>query len=802
MTVHRATWPLATALLIALAGAIGCQDSTDSRLQELQSMQQAGAFAETIEPLREILAEQPDNADANYLLGSALIQTGRASQAVLRLERAAQNEKYSVVAGVAVAAQLYNSSSYERAIETATHVLERNPELVTALQIRTRAELAAGMHEEALADAERLMEINPDEVNYRAFAAEALENLERIDEALALYAEMRDTAREAGEGDKEARSCGSHARLLGKHERHEEAEAAFDDCLSRFPTHGILIRMASEYFDEVGDTERGDLALRRAIEEMPDSLALRQAYAARLAEHGDLAGATAALEEATELFDTAEAWRALGQHRRTLQDWDGAVEAAERAIERAGRNPILLFELSEFLVQAGEVDRAAALADELQQPELAELAKAHVLLARGDAAGALAVMDEALVLWPNNEGGRMLAGRAAEALGDLDRALEEYREAYKAEFTTRVLRGQHLTTDSALSIARVQLARGDLEEAVSWVNVDLRNRPAASVEAFTVASRIAMGSGNYAKSRELLDQAVEHSAEVTPALVLERAGLERLASGPAKSLEIVETSGIDLNDPDHAQLLAATAGDLMALGRSDEAIARVKAAVAAHPEAAPTQDVHGRVLMQVGRTEEAKAAFDAAVSSDPAFAPAYEGLAVVALTSGDLAGGLELAERALVLDPARFEAAYLAGQALMVMGRTKEAEARFRRALALSPEDSDAANALAWLLAEEKRDLEYALGLAQRAVAVQPSAATLDTLGWVLQQLGQSQAAAARFKQSLAKQESPSTRYRLALALADAGEADAAKQALNEALAGEDFPESEQARAVLAKLDE
>lgn len=85
------------------------------------------------------------------------------------------------------------------------------------------------------------------------------------------------------------------------------------------------------------------------------------------------------------------------------------------------------------------------------------------------------------------------------------------------------------------------------------------------------------------------------------------------------------------------------------------------------------------------------------------------------------------------------------------LGRKEDAEAAFRKALALDPGARDAANNLAWLLFEQKR-LEEAEILARKAVNL-PGPDTylvLDTLANILAARGSCREAEATFRQAIA----------------------------------------------------
>ncbi len=70
-------------------------------------------------------------------------------------------------------------------------------------------------------------------------------------------------------------------------------------------------------------------------------------------------------------------------------------------------------------------------------------------------------------------------------------------------------------------------------------------------------------------------------------------------------------------------------------------------------------------------------------------------------------------------------------------GSRDDAHTYLEKALALDPDNANALNSLGFILAEDSRDLEYALSLCRRAVETNPdSPAYLDSLGWVCLKLG------------------------------------------------------------------
>jgi Tfp pilus assembly protein PilF len=116
-------------------------------------------------------------------------------------------------------------------------------------------------------------------------------------------------------------------------------------------------------------------------------------------------------------------------------------------------------------------------------------------------------------------------------------------------------------------------------------------------------------------------------------------------------------------------------------------------------------------------------------------------------------------------------------------GDDARALGRYREALALSPAHPVASNNIAWVLAEQERDLPEALRLARVAAADPEYTDAQDTLGWVLykrRELGPAIVALKRAR-TLAPGR-PDIATHLGLAYAKAGRGAAARTELNRAL--------------------
>ncbi len=161
---------------------------------------------------------------------------------------------------------------------------------------------------------------------------------------------------------------------------------------------------------------------------------------------------------------------------------------------------------------------------------------------------------------------------------------------------------------------------------------------------------------------------------------------------------------------DSPAFLAAEMGRADALregGKPDAAVEVLRQLARSYPEERSTHRHLGDTLRRLERFEEAREAYDSAV--------------------------------ALVDTPERTDwPLYFArGIALERIDSWPEAEADFRAALELEPDQPQVLNYLGYSLVELRTDLDEALDMIERAVAARPDDGYIvDSLGWVLYRLG------------------------------------------------------------------
>ncbi|RPJ81589.1 MAG: tetratricopeptide repeat protein, partial [Deltaproteobacteria bacterium] len=211
----------------------------------------------------------------------------------------------------------------------------------------------------------------------------------------------------------------------------------------------------------------------------------------------------------------------------------------------------------------------------------------------------------------------------------------------------------------------------------------------------------------------------------------------------------------------------------------------------------------GNIYYSLKQKKDAVHEFELALQANPDFLKAYYALAQVYLQDKEEEKAILQYQKILEKEPGQVGPHMLLGILYEIQRKFDLSETHYRKALEIQPDFAPAANNLAYLLASQDREMDVALGLAQKAKEKQPdNPAIMDTLGWIFYKKGMYDAAIAELKASVEKiPENASVRYHLGLAYMKKGEKALAKKELAEALRiSEEFDGADDAKKVLSEL--
>ncbi|MCB1336989.1 MAG: tetratricopeptide repeat protein [Maritimibacter sp.] len=215
----------------------------------------------------------------------------------------------------------------------------------------------------------------------------------------------------------------------------------------------------------------------------------------------------------------------------------------------------------------------------------------------------------------------------------------------------------------------------------------------------------------YARIAGYLDP-TQVGATLVAAQVLDEMGNHELAAQAYAS--------VPESDPTWPQAQLGRAGALDAMGRIGDAIAVLTSAAKAHPDFAVLQAAIGDALRGEQRYAEATPYYDAAVA-------------------------LYDADRA-----AQWRVYFARGITFERQDMWDKAEADFRKALELSPDQPSVLNYLGYSYVEKRENFDEALDMIKRAVAARPYDGYIrDSLGWAYYRLGRYQEAVEEMERAV-----------------------------------------------------
>jgi Flp pilus assembly protein TadD len=204
----------------------------------------------------------------------------------------------------------------------------------------------------------------------------------------------------------------------------------------------------------------------------------------------------------------------------------------------------------------------------------------------------------------------------------------------------------------------------------------------------------------------------------------------------------------------------------------------------------------------VGDNSSAEQVLRSVVNESPDYLPAYEALGQILLRQRNVNAAQQEYEKLALRMPKAVGAQTVVGVLHQMQGREQEARTAYAKVLSIDPRAVVANNNLAYSYADEGRDLQTALQMAQAAKAGRPDDPDVnDTLGWVYYKLGMHMQAISPLLQSTRINPNKAIyHYHLGLAYEGAGERDKARASLERAVSLGEFAEAPAAKKALESL--
>jgi tetratricopeptide (TPR) repeat protein len=254
------------------------------------------------------------------------------------------------------------------------------------------------------------------------------------------------------------------------------------------------------------------------------------------------------------------------------------------------------------------------------------------------------------------------------------------------------------------------------------------------------------------------------------------------------------------NDP---RLNFATADVLLNTGRGKQALELLQAQLQKAPNNQSMRYAVASTALRTGDLKTAESEYRKLIEMQPKSFELYMRLGETLRQQGQLQQAIEMLRRGQALAPTNAMANLQLGMTYESAGMRREALPLYENVLKTNSNDPLALNNLAFLLAEDGRDLDRALTYATRAKQQLPKEDNVsDTLGWVYLKKKLVDNALPIFKDLVKRNPNNSQyRYHLGMALYLKGDLPGAKQNLQAALALKPAKDDEpKINEMLAKL--
>ena len=390
---------------------------------------------------------------------------------------------------------------------------------------------------------------------------------------------------------------------------------------------------------------------------------------------------------------------------------------------------------------------------------------------------------------PNNPAIRYNLARAYQSRGDLQAAKIQYQEAAK----------QPGFLVARLGLAQVNLALLDYLHAVESADESLKI-DSTSILAMAIKANAQINMGNVLQARTDLQKELSrfpNSPDLQYQLALASYAEHKYPEALAAFQKMLEKY------PGDARLVFATADVLNRTERGKEALKLLQEQSSRVPQNQAMRMVLANTAAHVHEFDLAEREYRQLMEAQPRNVELFFRLGETLRSKGQPQQAMELFRQGLALEPKNPDLNLGMALAMESVGMKSEAYPFYKTALAVDPGKYIALNNLAYLLAEEGRDLDSALTYIQKARQLKPDNDDIaDTMGWIYLKRTMNDDALTVFKDLVKRNPGRALfRYHLGAAQYQKHDFQAAKQNLQMALTLKPAKDDEaKIRELLAKI--
>jgi tetratricopeptide (TPR) repeat protein len=517
-------------------------------------------------------------------------------------------------------------------------------------------------------------------------------------------------------------------------------------------------------------------ALEQGIAQNPESVALYISGAELSYGEGHKDAARVTLDELkTRQPKSIDASLAVADFYFRRQDRDAALREYRRCLSLDPKNLELKRRVEAPLLDLDDTATVAGLDAVLMKAQPTDLVvrlnHGRFLLAQGNVQDTVTFLQKLVADAGDSPQAHYFLGLALIRNGNLGQANMQFNEVLQLGWdSAQVLR----------SLIDVSLSLGNTSAAAGYAQTLVEKSPQSAQAQLLMASVLtAQGKTGPALA------ALENAQQLDPTNASVHLALARTYFAAQKWSEAEQEFNRTLQlDPHNSETLAQLADYYVDRQQSQKAFARVSAYANTNPNDASGHLILGALNQTMKNYAAAQTELERAIVLDANLVPAYVRLGEVFKTQNRIPEAASQYEKALSLQPKSSTLMLAVGNIYEKQQNWPKAEESLKNALEANPSSAAAANNLAWLYALEGRNLDVALGLAQKAKSLMPANLEISgTLAWVMFKRN-NYAEALRILQDCVQKDPGSAQfhYHLGMVLRAAGEEQKGKAQLQAAL--------------------
>jgi len=552
----------------------------------------------------------------------------------------------------------------------------------------------------------------------------------------------------------------------------------------------------ANFYDLQGKLPEAQQVLQTATQNNPDAIPLYVDWANMLSSAGKTEEADGILARLrTQLPKSVEVATSIGDYYVQRNNAAKAIEEYRRGLSISANNLDIEKRIEELYLTTNQTDQAAQMDAQLtkQVPKdlFVRINHARLLMAQDKPQDAVSALQRVTKDSGDSPQAHYYLGLAYWRSGSLGQAGTELQEAL------RVSPGLVI---ALRSLAELNLAQGNGSVAQAYAQELVQKFP-TNVSDRLLLGGIFLREGQTGKAEEQF-QAALRLAPNQAAVHLDLGQLYSTQKKWPEAEKELETA-VRL-DPSNTTILGQYADFLVAHQQAPKALARVQQFVDANPKNAQGHMILGALHFQAKNNNGAHGEFERAIQLNPKEVQAYLRIARIYEVENQPEAAIAEYQKALEIQP-KF-AALCAMIGNLYLDRDLEtARKYYQKALDVDPNFAVALANMAWVDALEGKDLDVALGMAQKAKSQMPELPSItDTLAWVMYKKGNYSGAVPLLEEAVKKAPaSAEYRYHLGMTLVAAGQKDKGKGQLQAALQMKQLKaaDAEQARQALAQAN-